>query len=101
MILTQEGRQKAIYAIHAHMFSFGTGLALFQSAGCFFVSLPVVSLRSTTGYKLTSLQLVRPAPILSTENREEPMLLADNLYKTSIRFDGPPGREQHGFPPQE
>ncbi|MGV3722607.1 MAG: aldo/keto reductase [Actinomycetota bacterium] len=22
------------------------------------------------------------------------------LYKTSIRFDGPPGREQHGFPPQ-
>ncbi len=23
------------------------------------------------------------------------------MYKTSIRFDGPPGREQHGFPPQE
>lgn len=23
------------------------------------------------------------------------------LYKTSICFDGPPGREQHGFPPQE
>jgi len=23
------------------------------------------------------------------------------LYKSSKRFDGPPGREQHGFPPQE
>jgi aryl-alcohol dehydrogenase-like predicted oxidoreductase len=23
------------------------------------------------------------------------------LYKTSKRFDGPPGREQHGFPPPE
>jgi hypothetical protein len=23
------------------------------------------------------------------------------LYKTSICFDGPPGREQHGFPPQK
>lgn len=23
------------------------------------------------------------------------------LYKTSKKFDGPPGREQHGFPPQE
>lgn len=23
------------------------------------------------------------------------------LYKTSKRFDGPPGREQHGFPPRE
>ncbi len=23
------------------------------------------------------------------------------LYKTSIRFDGPPGREQHGFPSQK
>lgn len=23
------------------------------------------------------------------------------LYKTSMRFDGPPGREQHGFPSQE
>jgi len=23
------------------------------------------------------------------------------LYKTSMRFDGPPGREQHGFPPPE
>jgi len=22
------------------------------------------------------------------------------LYKTSKRFDGPPGREQHGFPPK-
>lgn len=23
------------------------------------------------------------------------------LYKTSAKFDGPPGRKQHGFPPQE
>lgn len=23
------------------------------------------------------------------------------LYKTSICFDGPQGREQHGFPPQD
>jgi hypothetical protein len=23
------------------------------------------------------------------------------LYKTSKRFDGPPGREQHGFPGEE
>jgi len=23
------------------------------------------------------------------------------LYKVSIHFDGPPGREQHGFPAQE
>ena len=23
------------------------------------------------------------------------------LYKVSIQFDGPPGREQHGFPPKE
>jgi uncharacterized protein len=23
------------------------------------------------------------------------------LYKTSMRFEGPPGREQHGFPPKE
>jgi hypothetical protein len=23
------------------------------------------------------------------------------LYKTTAKFDGPPGRKQHGFPPQE
>jgi len=23
------------------------------------------------------------------------------LYKTTAKFDGPPGRKQHGFPPQD
>ena len=23
------------------------------------------------------------------------------LYKTTAKFEGPPGREQHGFPPQQ
>ncbi len=50
--------------------------------------------RTFTAMTTAEMQTVRErCSIFAADGRFE-------LYKTSIKFDGPPGREQHGFPPQ-
>lgn len=46
---------------------------------------------------------MKPAEMQSLRRRCVPQAVDGRfeLYKTSICFDGPPGREQHGFPSQE
>jgi aryl-alcohol dehydrogenase-like predicted oxidoreductase len=88
------------------------GVITAQDALTYVLSLPIATLVSG----MDSLEVLRKnleiartfKPMSAAEMkmlRERCATLAADgrfeLYKTSKRFDGPPGREQHGFPPQK
>jgi hypothetical protein len=88
------------------------GVITAKQAITYVLSLPVATLVSG----MDSLEVLRknieiartftpmsPAEMQALRDRGA-SLAADGrfeLYKTSKRFDGPPGREQHGFPSQQ
>jgi aryl-alcohol dehydrogenase-like predicted oxidoreductase len=88
------------------------GVITVEEALRYVLSLPVATLVSgidSIGVFNQNVGIVRAFKPLQAQEMNEirkktAQYAADGryeLYKTSKRFDGPPGREQHGFPPPE